>query len=56
MNYEILQICQATIGACMILYVIDFIGDIIKIRKLKRIFNDYITKLDKLIERGEGKE
>lgn len=56
MNNDLLVTCQYIVYACIALYVIDFIGDIIKIRKLKRIFNDYITKLDKLIERGEGKE
>jgi len=53
MNNDLLVTCQYIIYACIALYVMDFIGDIIKIKKIRKILNDYITKLDELIERGK---
>lgn len=54
MNNDLLVTCQYIIYACIALYVMDFIGDIIKIKKFRKILNDYITKLDELIERGKN--
>ena len=54
MNNDVLVTCQYIIYACIALYVMDFIGDIIKIKKFRKILNDYITKLDELIERGKN--